>query len=305
MISPRTFLALGLCLAALGAAPARADALQDDYLKARNGYVARFDPGGKEVDFNKVDAAQKRALADLQTRLRKIVGRPGLAGATGEGRLNLASLIKGDMEFGALDALVFELGGKGAAGAQAVVTTTGLMAAWLKEHGDWWDKGAPNVPQTPEAALKSDSFYTQAISTDAAVTQFAKLAIRTPEGVDFARAMLDRRQQDDGPGAPDEIIVAATRGGRVYILTAPALPKPPVIAACELVWKDAEKKSNEAYEKARSGAMKDEEATKLGETLRSAGDKAFRACYAEKIKATPVYAKLVERAQGLVERVGK
>ena len=295
------FLALGLCAAALGATPARADALEDEYVKTRNGYIARFDPGEKEADFKKLEGPLKRASADLQARLRKIVGKPEIKGATGEGKLNEMSLMKGDIEFGALDALVFNLDGK----SRAYVTTSGLLGAWLKEHKDWYDKGIPNVPQDAAGALRFDGFYSQAISSDAAVTKFAELDIKPPEGTSFARAMLDRRQQDDGPGAPDEIIVSAVRGDRVYILTTPATPKPPVIAACEQVWKDFEKRSTEAYDKGRSGAMKDEEATKLGETLRNDGDKAFRACYAEKIKAMPVYAKLAERAQGLVDKVGK
>ena len=51
--------------------------------------------------------------------------------------------------------------------------------------------------------------------------------------------------------------------------------------------------------------MKEDESSKLGETLRSDGDRAFRACYAEKIKEMPVYAKLVERVQALVDKLGR
>ena len=286
---------------ALSTAPSRADTLEDEYLKARNGYIARFDPGEKEVDFKKIEAPVKRALADLQTKLRKIVGKPEIKGATGEGTLNVASLTKGDIDFGALDALVFKLDAK----TQAYVTTTGLLAAWLKEHSDWWGKETPNVPQEMSAALKFDGFYTQAISIDAAVVTFAELAIKAPEGADFVRAMLDRRQQDDGPGAPDEIIVSLVRKGRVVIVSAPAMPKPPVIPACEQVWKDYLKKSDAAQERYQASGLKDEAASKQAETLRSDGDKAFRACYGEKIKAMPVYAKLVERAQQLAGAVAR
>lgn len=299
MITSKAILAIGLCALSLAAAPARADALDDDYLKARNGYIGRFNPE-KEIDFAKIDAPLKRAMADLQSKMRKVVGKSGVAGASGEGKYAIETLIKSDVGFGALDALVFKIDAK----TQAYVTTKGLFDAWLKEHKDWWEKGMVNVPQDVGGALSSESFYTQAISSDAAVAKFADLAVKAPDGV-TARAMLDRRQQDDGPGAPDEIIVAAARGDRVYIVSAPALPKPPVIAACEKVWKDFEKKSEEAYEKGRSGAMKEDESSKLGETLRSDGDRAFRACYAEKIKEMPVYAKLVERVQALVDKLGR
>ena len=298
--------AFGLISAtALSCAPLRADPLEDDYLKTRNAYVSRFDPGDREVDYKKIEAPLKRAYDDLQGRLRKIVGDLQIKGAKGAGKLNAMSLVKGDMEFGALDALVYQLDGKGSEATQAYVTTSGIVAAWLKEHQDWWDKGVENVPPQAEAALKFDGFYTQAISSDAAVTRFAVLDVKAPEGASFARAMLDRRQQDDGPGAPNEIIVSVVRNGRVVIVTAPATPKPPVIAACEKVWKDFEKKSSLAQERYSESGLKDEAALKQSETLRTEGDKAFRACYGEKIRAMPVYAKLSARAQALADRLPK
>ena len=289
---------LALCAtAALLSAPLRADPLEDDYLKTRNGYVARFDPGDKEVDYKKIEAPLKQAYEDLQGRLRKIVGDPQIRGAKGPGKLNEFSLLKGDQEFGALDALVYPLDGK----AQAYVTTSGIVGVWLKEHADWWDKGLENVPPQAEAALKFDGFYTQAISSDAAVTKFAELPVKAPAGASFARAMLDRRQQDDGPGAPDEIIVALIRNGRVFIAAAPATPKPPVIAACEKVWKDFENKANAAQKRYSDSGLKDEAALKQSETLRPDGDKAFRACYADAVRGLPVYQKLVARAQSRID----
>ncbi|MFT4097493.1 MAG: hypothetical protein QM651_10230 [Rhodoblastus sp.] len=295
------FLALGASAAALCATQARADALDDDYIRARNSYVARFDPGDRDVDQKKIEAPLKRAREDLQKKLRRIVGEPQIKGVKSAGALNDLSLVKGDMEFGALDALVYKIDGKGAEKAQAYVTTSGIVAAWLKEHRDWWDKGLRNVPPQAEAAMKFDGFYTQAISSDAAVVKFADLDINAPAGADFARAILDRRQQDDGPGAPNEIIVGAVRGGRVYIVTAPAAPRAPVIAACEQVWKDHEKRAEAAQQRYSDSGLKDEAALKEAETLRNDGDKAFRACYGEKLKAMPVYAKLVERAQAMLE----
>lgn len=299
MKSVRAFAALGLfATCVLSSAPLRADPLEDDYLKVRNAYVARFNPGDREIDYEKIEAPLKRALADLQRKLRKIIGKPAIKGAAGDGALNVTSLTKGDVEFGALDALVFKLdGGK----TQAYVTTTGLLGAWLKEHRDWWDKGTPNVPRDAAGALKFDGFYTQAISADAAVARFAELAIKAPDGAEFARAMLDRRQQDDGPGAPDEIIVSAVRGGRVYIVIAPASPKPPVIAACETVWKDYLKKADAAQERYQASGLKDEAASTEGEKMRADGDRAFRACYGEKLGTAPIYQQLTARAQKLVD----
>ena len=54
------------------------------------------------------------------------------------------------------------------------------MARWLRAHKDWWDKGLKNVPQQIAATLRDESFYTRAMSTDAAVVNFDPLAIAKP-----------------------------------------------------------------------------------------------------------------------------
>jgi hypothetical protein len=282
------------------AAPAtlRADPLEADYLKARDAYVARFDPGDKQVDADKIDKLQKPALADLQARLRKIIGRLRIKGATGEGTINMDTLLKGDMGYGALDALAYKIdGGR----AQVVATTSGLVANWLDAHKAWWDKGEANVPPEAHAALRFDGFYTQALVGDAAITKFADLPVATPTGADFAVAMLDRRQQADFSGAPDEIIVALMREGRLTIVTEPAQPKLAPIAACEKVWKDYEDKANAQMEGAPASASKDEAAGNDSETTRADGDRAFRACYGEKVKALAAYPKLLAQAQRLLD----
>ncbi len=265
-------LAFALLVCAVAPAPLRADPLEDEYLKARDAYIVRFDPGDKEVDYDKIDKAEKEARDDLQARLRKIIGAPQIKGATGDGNINLLNLVKGEMEFGNLDGLVYKMdGGR----AQVVVTTIGLLQAWLRGHADWWGKDVQNVPQDVTSALADEDFYTQALSRDAAVTKFTDLPVTKPEGVEFALALLDRRQQANGSGAPDEIIVSILRGGRLYVVAATAQPKPNVIAACEKVWK---KTSHE-------------------------GDHAFHACYAERVKGLPVYRKFVAQAQRLIDAV--
>ena len=77
------------------------------------------------------------------------------------------------------DALVGENGEKsGANGSDGkyveprshiITTTQSTFERWLRAHKDWWGKKLKNVPQQVESALKDESVYTQAISTDAAV----------------------------------------------------------------------------------------------------------------------------------------
>ena len=71
-----------------------------------------------------------------------------------------------------------------------IVTTQPLFERWLRAHKDWWGKKHKNVPQQIGAALKDESFYTQAISTDAAVVNFNELPIAKPASATFAFAML-------------------------------------------------------------------------------------------------------------------
>jgi hypothetical protein len=101
----------------------------------------------------------------------------------GPARLNLDTLYKGDQGFGMLDGLRFDsefgesgekAGANGTDGkyvepkAHIIVTTQTMFARWLRIHKDWWDKGLKNVPQQIGSALRDESFYTQAISTDSA-----------------------------------------------------------------------------------------------------------------------------------------
>ena len=61
-----------------------------------------------------------------------------------------------------------------------VVTTEGLFKIWLREHRKWWRDN--NVPQDPAKALRHTSFYTQAMSTDAAVFEIRRTADQKARG---------------------------------------------------------------------------------------------------------------------------
>ena len=160
-----------------------------------------------------------------------ILGEPDRKGF-GPARLNIETFYKGDEGFGTLDGLRFdsELGANGEKagqngadgkyvepGAHIIVTTQTLFERWLRAHKDWWDKDIKNVPQQIGAALKSESFYTQAIQTDSAVINFNSLPIAKPASATFAYGFLAGRTQSDIPDAADEVFVSALANGKVYI----------------------------------------------------------------------------------------
>lgn len=177
-----------------GAAPTETSP-EDRYVALRDAAIEKL----KSIyDAGNIDDAGTKAenlvRADLEAQMRAILGPLSYAGF-GPGKLNLDTLSEGDEGFGMLDGLRFDAtvgksgapaGGKDAAGnyveprAHIIVTTQTMLARWLHAHKDWWNKGIKNVPQQIAAALQDETFYTQAITTDAAVVKFNDLPIASP-----------------------------------------------------------------------------------------------------------------------------
>ena len=283
-----------LCLVPFAASAASPE---DDYIAARDKFIAQFTlKEGAEID-EQTTRAEERARAELETQLRKIIGPSGVSGAPAQGKSNLDSLIKGEMGFGQLDALTFEMKGD----TRLIVTTRALLARWLVDHKAWWNDN--NVPQEIDAALRSESFYTQAISTDASVARFAELPLNRPAGTSFAHAMLVMQRQDIGAGTPHDVIVAVARGERVFIWSTPTAVKVPAMPVCEAHWKRALAKSEQVHKKYRESDLKDGKLMDEYIRVQEEGDAAFRKCFGERAKDQKYFARLVKQAQGLVDRV--
>jgi hypothetical protein len=276
-------LATMLILLAAAGALAQVASPTQDYLAARDAYLQQFKdsaPGGDSP----VTAAHDRALGDLAARLRGIVGPVRIAGFPAQGKFNLESLAEGDIEFGRLDALVYAArGGK----TQIVVTTRELLDAWLAWHRRRWDD-RNDMPDGLEAALMSEAFYTHALPTDAYFFKFADVAVARPADAAFAFATLVGRGQDVGRETPDELVVTLLRGGRVYVIVAPAAVKARTMPQCLQDWKTAEQQADKAES--------DE-----GSQLREVGYSAYRACFAAQAQRQGVLALLAKQAQALID----
>src|SRR5262249_34164591 len=149
----------------------------------------------------------KLGLADLEAQLRAIIGPTTLAGFPAEGTIHLDTLTPEDEGFGLLDGLAYAIPldetGIGDR-VRVVVTTRTLFDAWLKAHKTkWWTQGP--LPQGLPAALKSDEFYRQALSTDAAVVIFAQLPVAKPAWARTAFAVLAIRTQDAVSATPSQM----------------------------------------------------------------------------------------------------
>jgi len=222
---------------------------EDRYIAARDAAIEKL---SAIYDAGKFDdaatAAEEAARADLAAQISAILNEPRRAGF-GAPTINLESFYKGDEGFGTLDGLRFDdelgangekAGGNGADGkyveprAHIIVTTQTLFERWLRAHKEWWGRKIKNVPQRIGDALRDESFYTQAISSGAAVIDFNALPIAKPGSAIFAHAMLAGRTQSEVPDAADEIFVSAIAGGKVYVAYGSIKPEVRIAACTEI-----------------------------------------------------------------------
>ena len=305
-----------LCLAAtisnVSAAPPTKSA-EDRYIAARDAAIEKisaiYDAGNADEAARKAEDA---ATADLEAQMRAILGEATRDGF-GPARLSVDTFAKGDEGFGKLDGLRFDAllgkngdkaGQGGADGkyvepkAHIVVTTQTLFERWLREHKEWWDKGARNVPQQIGAALKDESFYTQAVSSGSAVVSFNALPIAKPAGASFAYAMLAGRTQSDIPDAADHAFVSAIAGGKVYLAYGSIDPKVEV-PACIAIRTDYNRKAERADDDFRSGKIDQKAYDRLG-NLRQKGEDAYKRCFTERAPKQTAFAEATRQAEKLL-----
>jgi hypothetical protein len=301
-----------LILSSASAAPPGA-ALEDRYIAARDAAIdkfsKRYDAGNFDDDARKAEDA---ARLELQAEMAAILNEPARKGFAPP-VLNLDTFYKGDQGFGMLDGLRFdaetgkggEKAGKGEGDkyvepkAHIIVTSERLFERWLRAHKDWWDKGVKNVPQQIGAALKAESFYTQAISTDAAVINFNALPMAKPAAATFVYGFLAGRTQSEIPDTADEVFVSALANGKVYLAYGSIVPEVQV-AACSAVRAGYTKSSKEADEKLRTQHIDRKTYDKLG-NLRQQGEDAFRRCFTQQAQKQAAFAEATKQAQALLE----
>jgi len=287
---------IALLLLPISVAPSRAQAAspEDAYIAARDKYVAKFKAAG---EINDTTARQEEAArADLEAKLRALLGRIAVQGLPADGNLNLDTLFGGEIGFGQLDALSFQGGDDG---PRLLVTTPSLAKRWLVAHAKSFGNDN-DVPQDLTAALKSEPFYTQAMSQDAAVFRFADIPLAKPANATLVNAMLIARRQDIGLATPDELFIAVLRADRVFIWTAPTQVKAAINPACEKVWNDAAARADKAAEDFKKSDPKDDNPS---ERILQEGDDAFRRCFAERAPSEPYFGALTKQAQELVDKL--
>jgi len=274
---------------------------EEAYLAARDAAIAKIKKlEAKKGTEDAVEKERQKALADLEKRLREIIGGLPAPAYPAKGKILTDSLSENDIGFGVLDSLRFA---KADDGPQAVVTTDGLLDHWLRTQAQWWKKNQKSAPDA-ETALKTDDFYTEAIGPDAAFAKTADIPITKPEGATFAVALLGGWAQDIGPNPSQDVIVALRKGGKTYIASENAKGVGE-IAACGAIWAEAERKANAAFEKGKSGGPDDEKNADTGWAIQSRGDEDYRACFAAHAPKEAFFPALVREAQKIADRFGE
>ena len=304
-------------LSSAAAAPPGA-APEDRYVAARDAAIEKF---SKRYDAGNFDdearQAEEAARADLGAQMVAILAEPARKGYAPP-VLNLDTFYRGDEGFGMLDGLRFdsetgkggEKAGKGEGDkyvepkAHIIVTSEHLFERWLRVHKNWWDKGVKNVPQQISAALKAESFYNQAISTDAAVINFNALPIGKPATATFVYGFLAGRTQSEIPDGADEVFVTALANGKVYVAYSAIEPQVEV-AACTKMRADTSKRAAEADEKFRFKEIDKKAYDKLAD-LRQKAEDVFKRCFTEQAPKQASFVEATKHAQALLEAaIGK
>ena len=299
-------------LGAFSSANAAPQSAEQRYIAARDAAIEKI---SKLYDNGKADDAAKAetiASADLLTQMKAIVAEPDRR-EFGPAKLNLDAFSRGDQGFGLLDGLRFDAllgengekaGPNGTDGkyvqpkSHIVITTQPMFERWLRAHKDWWGKKVKNVPQQMGAAFKDESFYTQAISTDAAVVNFGELPIAKPASTNFAYAMLAARTQDAIPDAADEVFVSALANGKVYIAYGSIRPNVQ-IPACLAIKAGYDKKAEKAADDLQSKRIDRKAYDKLGD-LRQQGENAYKRCFTERAPQQPSFVEATRQADALL-----
>lgn len=279
---------LWIALLALLPSVASAASPEQNYLAARDAKIRELVAAEKKLGADRTLKLHERAVADLEGKLKQLIG-PSVLTVPGVGKTpkaNYEALTPDDMGYGMLDGLVYRSKNK----ALVVVTTEGLFKAWVHDK----DKG---LPDDPAKAVTQETFYTQAVNSDATMSKYADLPIKKPAAATFAVAMLAGWAQDTGPWEPDEVVLSVLQGSKFYVVRVPASAKLGSIPACKALWDDSMKKREKEAERLRANPK----TTDRSEQIENEGEAAYQSCYRERAPKEKGFAELVRQAQRIAD----
>ena len=279
-------LALFICLSApmtlVAASP------EEKYFEARDNFIREFEKASDPIEV--LDEKDRHALAELEKQLKSIVGPVNVEGFPKEGKINLETLEKGDLGFGQVDGLRFS-----SEQEYLFVTTDNILKKYLA--------GEPNLPKDSADLFKTGEFYTLAFSGEAAVTYFAEIPVKSPNGKSYVCAFLGLIAQDIGPFIPKAIFVLVTNGNRILAVQSPAAAEITEIRQCRNEWEKFDKKRADAHQVYESSGVKNEKGLDEEAQYEQQGFEAYQRCYEREAKNQKFFAPLEKQAQSIVDRL--
>jgi hypothetical protein len=281
-------LCISMLFSTAGAAQAAGTASPaDTYLAARDRMLANFRESAT------ADKDQSSALSYLERLLRQAVP-PWQAPGFRKGVITLASLTTGYADYGQLDGLRYV---STAGDTTVVVSTPLLLKRWLSDHRAWWP-GRENVPQTVDAALHSEAFYTQAISPGAAMSSYGEVPLDPGTGVALLAVFAQDLAFESGPGS---IVVSVIRGERVFVAQQKLNSGIKPIAVCQLAMKQVLAQADAEMNAYGASRLKDRASFDRHVELEENADREYRRCFARHLPEEPTFAAILKQAQTLVE----
>src|SRR5436309_1922190 len=267
-----------------------AASLEEKYFETRDNFIRQFE---KSIDPDWMTAMKKdeHALAELEKQLKAIVGPVNVEGFPKEGKINLETLQNGDLGFGQVDGLRFN-----ARQEYLFVTTDNLLKKYLA--------GQPELPKDLAELSRTGEFYADALTSEAAVTYFAEIPVKSPNEKSYVRAFLGLTAQDIGPFIPKDIFVLVTKGNRILAVQSPAAVEITEIPQCRNEWDRFAKKKADAMEVYRSSGSNNEKAfDESVQQYEQQGFEAYQRCYDREAKNQKFFASLKKQAQSIVDRL--
>jgi hypothetical protein len=262
---------------------------EEKYFEARDNFIREFEKASDPIDV--LDEKDRHALAELEKQLKSIVGPVNVEGFPKEGKINLETLQKGDLGFGQVDGLRFS-----AEQEYLFVTTDKILKKYLAEQ--------PELPKDLAELSRTAEFYSCAFTSGAAVTYFAEIPVKSPNGKSDVRAFLGLTSQDIGPLIPKDVFVFVTKGNRILAVQSPAAAEITEIPQCRNEWEKFAKKKADAHQVYESSGLKNEKA--LDEEVQQCeqqGFEAYQRCYEREAKNQKFFAPLEKQAQSIVDRL--
>ncbi|CAD6514334.1 hypothetical protein ACFQ3P_04455 [Paraburkholderia sabiae] len=214
----------------------------------------------------------RKSTSKLEQMMQRLVGPIHVDGVSAPGRLTFTYL-DGWPTYHPLDGLAYRA--SDGSQTQLVVTTRPLLEAWLRLESEAQGRqGKPlHMRENTIEALSDEILYSGALNNDAAAEKFAELPVKSHMSNSIAKVILFEQGQDEvAPNPPDQLGAAVMQGGRVYILVQPV--NVAAIPVCKTL-----------YER------------------KQASELIFERCYGRELPKQAGYARLIQQAQALVDRV--